>query len=489
MRPTTRPTPPPVPAALLGLLLLAALALSGCGKMFLSPQASKARLGEVTSTTETLKKLPPPKEQIVVAVYKFRDQTGQYKPSDNGASWSTAVTQGATTILIKALEESKWFVPIERENVSNLLNERKIIRSSRTQYQGADQQQLLPPLLYAGVILEGGIISYDANVMTGGAGLRYFGAGGSSQYRQDRVTVYLRAVSTSNGKVLKTVYTSKTILSQALDAGLFQFVRFGRLLETELGFTYNEPSEIAVTEAIEKAVQSLIIEGIKDDLWQLAEPRMIVDRAILDYEKEKELIPQTDIFGNILDNRRTRFGVGLNATSLRYLGDYPDPESRGGFEADFTYTPNATTGLELSVGMSRLAAKRFYEADISYADLNFKYNVLPFDVVTPVLSAGVGYVTANRDGRFDFTGPAYAKLQAGLGLEYFLGERLTLRAAAQYNYLLDDGIDLVEQGKYNDYYWQGNLGLHLYFGGKVKSERAFNFDGDMSEVTPDELDD
>lgn len=178
------------------------------------------------------------------------------------------MTQGSTSILLKSLEDSGWFIPIERENVGNLLNERKIIRSSRAQYNtqsGEGQDQLLPPLLYAGVILEGGIISYDANVITGGAGIRYFGAGTSSQYRQG-VTVYLRAVSASNGKILKTVYTSKTILSQQLDGGLFQFVKFKRLLEAEIGFTYNEPSEIAVTEAIEKAVMSLIIEGLDANL-------------------------------------------------------------------------------------------------------------------------------------------------------------------------------------------------------------------------------
>ncbi len=456
--------------------------LGACGKVFQSPRASKARLGEVTSTTEALKKLPPPKDQIVVAVYKFRDQTGQYKPSDNGNSFSTAVTQGATTILVKALEESNWFVPIERENVSNLLNERKIIRSSRTQYGGADnKQQLLPPLLYAGVILEGGIISYDANIITGGAGLRYFGAGGSGQYRQDRVTVYLRAVSTSNGKVLKTVYTSKTILSQSMDAGLFRFVSFSRLLETELGFTYNEPSEMAVTEAIEKAVQSLIIEGVKDNLWELKEPRMVVDQTFLDYEKEKELIPKTDIFGNILDNRRSELAFGLNASTLRYKGDFPDPVFRTGIEADLTYSPSPTFGLGLTAGINQFGTKRFYDADVSYLELDANYRLLPFDAFTPVLSFGGGFITENRDSRFDFSSQVYSKVQAGFGFEYFVKPNLSLKSSLQYNYIFSDEIDLVEQGKYNDFYWQGSVGLNFYFGKTVKSERAFNFDSETDD--------
>jgi len=166
-------------------------------------KTSEARLGSNSSVYEDMQKLPEPKEPLVVAVYKFRDQTGQYKPSEIGANWSTAVTQGATSILIQSLEESGWFVPIEREGLANLLNERKIIRSSRANYNsqdpGQEQNQLLTPLLFAGVILEGGIISYESNVMTGGAGLRYFGAGASGEYREDRVSIYLRAISTSNG--------------------------------------------------------------------------------------------------------------------------------------------------------------------------------------------------------------------------------------------------------------------------------------------------
>jgi len=459
------------------MLVLSLCILHSCGKVFQSPRASQARLGEVTTSTEDLKKLPPPKEKIVVAVYKFSDQTGQYKPTENGSSFSTAVTQGATSILLKALEESKWFVPIERENVGNLLNERKIIRSSRSQYSG-DEKQLLPPLLYAGVILEGGIISYDANIITGGAGLRYFGVGGGGQYRQDRVTIYLRAVSTANGKVLKTIYTSKTILSQSLDAGLFQFVRFSRLLEAEMGFTYNEPSQMAVTEAIEKAVQSLIIEGVKDELWEFEEARMIVDESILDYEKEKALMPQTDIFGNVLDNRRSKVAIGVNSSIMLYKGDYPDPVNGSGFQGDVTYSTSPAFGWELGVGMNKLATERFYSADVSYLDLNAQYRLLPFDVFTPILSAGGGLITENLNSRFDFSSPIYPKAQAGFGFEYALGDKWTLKSSLDYNYLFSDQFDLVEQGRYNDFYWQGSIGLNFQIGKKVKSEREFNFESE-----------
>lgn len=214
---------------LLVLILFLSL-MSSCTSFFYQPSGPRrARLGEDTPATTSLRNLPAAKEKIVAAVYKFRDLTGQYKQSETGTGFSTAVTQGTTNILLKAMEESGWFVPIERENVSNLLNERKIVRSSVAQFKDGEN---LPPLLFAGIILEGGVVSYDANIITGGGGLQYFSAGGSTQYRQDRVTVYLRAVATKTGKILKTIYTSKTILSQSVNASLFRYVTFKRLLET-----------------------------------------------------------------------------------------------------------------------------------------------------------------------------------------------------------------------------------------------------------------
>jgi len=447
--------------------------LSSCGTLLnQSVSPIPARLGEETQSTQDLKTLPEPKEPLVVAVYKFRDQTGQYKPSENGASWSTAVTQGATTILIKALQDSKWFIPIERENVGNLLNERKIIRSSRVQYQG-EGASALPPLLYAGIILEGGIISYDANVITGGAGLRYFGAGGSGQYRQDRVTVYLRAISTSNGQVLKTVYTSKTILSQSVGIGLFQFVRFSRLLEAETGFTYNEPSELAVTEAIEKAVQSMIIEGVLDELWELKEPRETVSRSFLDYKKEKELIPQTDIFGKKIDNRRARWGLGGGSSNLLYAGDYADGKIGMGLSANVQYNQSPRLGFSLDADLSQLKSAQFYSAMVSSLEANARWRLLPYDIFTPVANFGIGAIIENKDSRFNFNGGWIPKAQAGLGFEYMVGNNIGLRGVADYNYTFSDRLDEVEQGKYNDFYWRFNVGINFYFG-ETLGDRKFN---------------
>lgn len=455
------------------------LVWSSCGKVIYQPiKNSSARLGEATESTIRLKSLPPPKEKIIVAVYKFRDQTGQYKPSNNGASWSTAVTQGATTILIKALENSNWFVPIERENVSNLLNERKIIRSSHNQFSAGNNgnKLVLPALLFAGVILEGGIISYDSNVITGGAGLRYFGTGGGSQYRQDRVTIYLRAVSTSNGKILKTVYTSKTILSQAVDAGIFRFVKFGRLLEAETGYTYNEPADMAVTEAIEKAVESLVIEGIEDKLWEVKEPRMIVDKSILDYKRERDMIPKTDIFGKELNNRRKQWMVGGSTESLYYMGDYPGSNIATGIGLQFKYTPNPSFSGYFNYGLSKMSTDQYYDADVSYLEIGGEYRLTPFDVFSPFIFGGGGLITENKANRFDLGNEFFRKVNIGGGVEYMLNNNVGLRASADYNYIFSDQLDDVNQGKYNDFYLRGNIGLNFYFGRDINGQRKFDFE-------------
>lgn len=295
-----------VPKILKAILLFSVTVAVGCSAPVYPPIYEKAISGPeyITSIHRDLTSLPEPEKKVPVAVYKFRDQTGQYKPPTTSTNFSTAVTQGATTILIKALEDSGWFIPVERENLANLLQERKIALQMAQQYNDTQikdtAMRVLQPLIFAGVIFEGGIIGYDTNIVSGGIGARYFGAGGAGQYRVDRVTVYLRAVSVKNGAILKTVQTTKVILSQQISFGLFRFVRLNRLLEAETGFATNEPVEMAIQEAIEKAVYDMIIEGVKIGMWRPKDPEAF-KKVIERYEKEKEEIRQK------LSKRRDEF--------------------------------------------------------------------------------------------------------------------------------------------------------------------------------------
>jgi len=444
--------------------------LTGCSPYFHQPtKEKKARLGEDTRVTPGLRTLPGPSEKLVAAVYKFRDQTGQYKPSDNGINYSTAVTQGATNILLKALEESGWFIAIERENVSNLLNERKIIRSSMAQYKPENEN--LPPLLFAGIILEGGIVSYDANVITGGAGLKYFGAGGATQYRQDRVTVYLRAVATKTGKILKTVYTSKTILSQSVNASLFRFVKFKRLLETETGFTTNEPSQLAVTEAIEKSVQSMIVEGVRDGLWNADSKKAEEFKLLLkDYQEEQQVAKETDVYGARENVVRKRFSVMPSISMLRYAGDYSQPTNKAGYGAALNVGLTQNWNLQLNVTSGTIAAKQYFSRDVTISELNIQYRTLPFQKINPFLQIGGGITSARNNAVFEFNGKKDRMLSAGAGAEIALNRWLGLNIAGQYSYFIKDEFDGSVSGAFNDAFWRASVGLSIYFGGSYSKK-------------------
>ena len=228
---------------------------------------------ETTTTYEALRGLPAPAQPVPVAVYSYPDLTGQLKPSETISNNSRAVTQGAVWMLVKSLKDAaagRWFKVIQRANLDNLLKERQIIRETRGKAEKATGQAQpgLPSLLFAGVILEGGIIGYDSNTVTGGIGARYLGIGGDVQYRQDTVTVYLNAISSQTGEILKSVMTRKTVASYGVRGSVFKFVAFQKLLEGETGYTVNEPGQIAVAQAIEHAVRALIIEGALEGFWQ-----------------------------------------------------------------------------------------------------------------------------------------------------------------------------------------------------------------------------
>ncbi len=245
-----------------------------------------------TPSERMLNDLPPPEHAIAVAVYDFSDQTGQFKMVAAGETLSRAVSQGSSAMLIHSLRaagDRSWFTIVERERLRDLLNERQLIREMRGQYLGEKtvNPQALPPLLFAGVLLEGGVVGYDTNTVTGGLGATWLGIGGDAKYQQDTVTVYLRAVSVKTGEVLTSVTASKTITSYAIDANVFRYIGSNSLLETEDGFTTNEPAMLALQEAIDKAVYGLIMQGVNLRLWNFADPKAGWP-ALWRYDQERE---------------------------------------------------------------------------------------------------------------------------------------------------------------------------------------------------------
>ena len=246
-----------------------------------------------TPSIEQLKTIAKPLDgPVVIAVYDFVDMTGQKKPGGNFASMSTAVTQGSYQILIKALQDTgdgKWFRVVERSTLPSLLQERKLIRSTRQQVD-KENAQPLPPLLFAGAYITGGVVGYDSDTKSGGIGARILGIQANKQYRQDIVTIILRVVNVQSGEVVASVTIEKTIFSTGTGSDVFKYFDADTmLLETEIGVARNEPVTFALRKAIEKGVIEIILEGVDKGLWQLSQEDVIVVPDIVDY------IPHVDM--------------------------------------------------------------------------------------------------------------------------------------------------------------------------------------------------
>ena len=251
------------------LALIVVGALTGCAtaqyEMFGDQEPVK--LQPKKSLAERLPEIDGP--PITIAVYGFMDKTGQKKPNDKLALFSTAVTQGSEVFLIKALQDSNgWFKVVERVSLDNLIKERQLIRNQREVYEGKNATPL-KPMTVAGVMIDGGIIGYDSNTKSGGHGARFLGIGASEQYRVDEIVISLRLVSVNSGEVLLSTAVSKTIYSAGSNVGVFRFVDAGTTsLELEGGEARNEPTTYAVRVAIEQAVYEMIVDGERKGLWK-----------------------------------------------------------------------------------------------------------------------------------------------------------------------------------------------------------------------------
>jgi curli production assembly/transport component CsgG len=256
-------------ALVIGSMLTGCAVIQSSGLSETDPTLTKQRQG-VKKEFDTIP-APAAGKQLSVAVYSFADKTGQRRPQANVASLSTAVTQGAETFLIQALQgvgQGKWFEVVERVGIDNLVKERTIIKQMREAYEGKDAKPLMP-MQFAGMIIEGGIIGYDTSTTSGGAGMRIFGIGKQTQWSTDTVTVSLRMVSVNTGKVLATVTVQKTILSTADSATALKFFDQGtQAFEAEVGLTINEPGTYAVKAAVELGVVELIKEGERKGIWE-----------------------------------------------------------------------------------------------------------------------------------------------------------------------------------------------------------------------------
>ena len=253
---------------------LLSVLLSSCATMQSNTIPGQMPYVVGTPTGAMLESIPDLEGQpkITIAVYSFPDLTGQRKPSSSFSQLSTAVSQGTDVWVIQALKsvsQGDMFQVVERGGLDNLVKERQLIRSTRELYDGDQNVNSLKPMLFAGLILEGGIIGYDSNVESGGDGARYFGIGVHEEYRVDQVTVSMRMVAVQTGEILLTQEATKTIASMRAGADVFRFLDMStKAFEIETGVATNEPTNYAVRSAIEYALYEMIKQGENLGMWK-----------------------------------------------------------------------------------------------------------------------------------------------------------------------------------------------------------------------------
>ena len=262
-------------------LFLLVLLLSSCSTLDQIEDTYEQRFSKDVAKiqdiqSQELKNVPIPQVSPVVAVYpmSFTDQTGQRKSNSEFALFSTAITQQPNALLIRALKhagDGKFFRVVERVGLDNLTKERQLIRSAREQSANEEEKKkALRPLLFAGILIEGAVLSYEANLESGGSGARYLGIGASVQYREDNITISMRMVSVATGEVLLEVLSQKTIFSYGRSEDVFRFVEANtELVEVEFGNARNESSTIALMKAIEGGVLEIIETGYEKGFWVL----------------------------------------------------------------------------------------------------------------------------------------------------------------------------------------------------------------------------
>jgi len=272
-----------VQSRLLQFLLVASLSSCSIFDQYADTYEQRFKAHDVVQIddlqSQYLRDVETPTVSPVVAVYPtaFTDQTGQRKSNSEFALFSTAITQSPDTLLIRALKHAgngQFFRVVERKGLDNLTKERQLIRSAREQFAtDEEKKKKLAPLLFAGILMEGAVISYEANLESGGIGARYLGIGNSVQYREDNITVSLRLVSVATGEVLIEVLSQKTIFSYGKSEDVFRFIEANtQLVEIELGNARNESATIALMKAIEGGVLEIIEQGYEKKYWIRQKP-------------------------------------------------------------------------------------------------------------------------------------------------------------------------------------------------------------------------
>jgi curli production assembly/transport component CsgG len=211
----------------------------------------------VTTATQLLAALPAAEKKIPIAIYNISDSTGQYKGDRTGVS-SSVVTQGATEMLVTALQRSRQFIILDRVRFGDFINEQNLVTNDRVV---AGQGPVIGGMTGADYVISGAITEYQVDKYTGGIGLRIAGKGGSQEYARASCAIDLRVTNTTTGEVVWAESLMGEILGEKVGLEIFSFLG-KNIVEFETGQGKQQVINLVVRTLLEEAVFKLVDSGV-----------------------------------------------------------------------------------------------------------------------------------------------------------------------------------------------------------------------------------
>ncbi len=248
--------------------LLSVLLLTGCALLPTS-RVSPPSVVDNPNIAVTPGQVPiaPPQNgrKLIVGVYACQDTSGQKKVTKIGAAdFSSAVLQDCTPFLSMAVRSfPQHFRVLERGRLEDILRERTLAQAMH----GEKTRDLLGSMLIADVLILGQIVSYDRTTSQSAGGLAVNAIGVAHQLVSDTLTFSLRAVSTKSGEVLSDVLVKKKVESIQANGHILKIIGLDTYA-AEYGGASNEPTAMALQQAIQLAVQALTKKGMDAGWWK-----------------------------------------------------------------------------------------------------------------------------------------------------------------------------------------------------------------------------
>ncbi len=224
----------------------------------------------VTDMNDYLKSLPHPRQKIPVAIYDLNDRTGQYLEMDDYSSHSTAISQGATDMLINALLNSEQYIIADRSILNQFMTEQDLKRKKQIGFNSQKPFQL-NQLRESKYIITGSITEYGI-MDTGGTKLKVDGKGFNTEGVIAYAALDLRIVNSFTNEVEYTIALKDGIKGEKKGLDVFSFLGDDYMVDLETGTGWQEPINLVVRRLIEAAVYDMSVNffadetGIKDDL-------------------------------------------------------------------------------------------------------------------------------------------------------------------------------------------------------------------------------